>query len=230
VLYPGRDPIGLPVRVGADDCRIVGVVSDVRQMSLEEASGLQMYLPHTHVSPASSDLIIRSTLPPASLAASVRQAVSALNPTLIASEFRPVTDLVDRSVSPRRFLVSLIGGFAGLALLLASLGVYGVVSYAVSQRVREIGVRMALGATGRDVRRHVLGGTMRLTLLGVLIGLAVSLALGRVLAALLFGTSPTDPASFAGTAVVLTSVALIAGYVPALRASRIEPMTALRTE
>jgi ABC-type antimicrobial peptide transport system permease subunit len=141
---------------------------------------------------------------------------------------RVLDSLVDRSLSPRRFLVSLLSGFSLLALLLASLGIYGVVSYGVSQRTAEIGVRMALGATGRDVRRQVIGDTMRLTAAGVAIGTIASLALARLIASLLYATSPFDAMTFVMAVVVLTAVALLAGYLPALRASRIEPMRALR--
>jgi ABC-type antimicrobial peptide transport system permease subunit len=143
---------------------------------------------------------------------------------------RVLDSLVDRATSPRRFLVSLLGGFSALALILASLGIYGVVSYGVSRRTPEFGVRMALGATAGEVQRQVIGDTLKLTLAGVAIGVGASLLLARVLGSLLYATSTTDPVTFGGAAVVLTIVAMAAGYVPALRASRIEPLRALRDE
>jgi ABC-type antimicrobial peptide transport system permease subunit len=158
----------------------------------------------------------------------IRRTLTGIDERVLATDMRIVQDLVDRAVSPRRFMVSLLGGFSVLALVLASLGIYGVVSYGVSQRIPEIGVRMALGATAADVRRQIVGDTLRMALVGIAIGAAVSLALSRVINTLLFATSATDPWTFAGMVVVLGVVALIAGYLPARRASRIDPMTALR--
>ena len=200
----------------------------MRQGSLDEGPVNQMYLDLSRGSGVGSDLIVRTTLPPASIASAVRGALTDVDPRLVASDVRILDTLVDRSLSPKRFLVSLLSGFSLIALLLASLGIYGVVSYGVSQRTAEIGVRMALGATGRDVRRQVIGDTLRLTLAGVAIGTAASLALARLIANLLYATSPFDPMTFVASVLVLTAVALVAGYLPALRASRIEPIRALR--
>jgi macrolide transport system ATP-binding/permease protein len=133
-------------------------------------------------------------------------------------------------VSPRKFLLSLLAAFAGVGLLLASLGIYGVISYGVAQRVQEIGVRMALGATARSLRGLVLWETLRLAVTGMAIGLLASFALARVIAALLYETSPADPITFVATGALLVTVAAIAGYVPALRASRVDPITALRAD
>jgi ABC-type antimicrobial peptide transport system permease subunit len=141
-----------------------------------------------------------------------------------------LTDLVDRAVSPRRFLLSLLAGFAVVGLLLASVGIYGVVSYGVAQRVQEIGVRMALGATARSVRALVLWETLRLAATGIAIGLLASAVLARMIAALLYDTSPADPIAFVATGALLVTVAALAGYVPARRASRLDPMTALRAD
>ena len=227
-LYPGVDPVGRPAVTGNQQLTIVGVVADVRQGSLDEGPVNQMYLDLSRGSGVGSDLIVRTTLPPASIASAVRGALTDVDPRLVASDVRLLDTLVDRSLSPKRFLVSLLSGFSLIALLLASLGIYGVVSYGVSQRTAEIGVRMALGATGRDVRRQVIGDTLRLTLAGVAIGTAASLALARLIANLLYATSPFDPMTFVASVLVLTAVALVAGYLPALRASRIEPIRALR--
>jgi ABC-type antimicrobial peptide transport system permease subunit len=175
-------------------------------------------------------LIVRSTLPPSSLIASLRFALKEVDPTMSAPEVRPLKDLVDRAVSPRKFLLSLLAGFAGVGLLLASLGIYGVISYGVSQRVQEIGVRMALGATAGHVQGQVLRETLRLALSGVAVGLVASVALARLISTLLYETSPVDPMTFAATGALLVTVAALAGYLPALRASRVDPMTALRAD
>ena len=229
-LYPDTDPIGRPAVTGRTQLTIVGVVENVRQTSLDESPVLQMYLDVARGGGLNPDLIVRTALEPASLVPTLRATLSDIDARLVATDVRVLDTLVDRATSPRRFLVSLLGGFSALALLLASLGIYGVVSYGVSRRTAEFGVRMALGATGGEVRRQVLGDTLRLTIAGVAIGVAVSLLLARVLGSLLYATSATDPATFAGAAIVLTIVAMGAGYIPALRASRIEPLRALRDE
>jgi predicted permease len=228
-LYGGEQALGRAVQiVSGDPHLIVGIVADVRQSSLHEAGASQMYLSHVQGVGLAADLVIRSRVDVSGLVAPIRQDLSAIDPALGVTEVRRLTDLVDRAVSPRRFLVSLLTGFSGFALLLASLGIYGVVSYSVSQRVQEIGVRMALGATAADVRRQVLAGTLRLAAVGIVVGLGASLALGRVIGSLLVDTSATDGTTFLWTALTLLIVAGAAGYVPALRASRIGPMRALQ--
>jgi predicted permease len=230
-LWPGQDPIGRPLLTDwPGTYTVIGIAADVRQASLEERPVFQMYLPYSHVPAGSLDLIIRSPLPPASVASGVRATLASVDRDLMSSELRPVEDLVERSVSPRRFLARLMGGFSLLALALACLGIYGVVSYTVSQRVHEIGVRVALGATAGDIRRHVVHGTLRLAALGVALGLVGAVAVARLIAALLYETSPFDPATFAGTALVLMAVAVVAGYVPARRAARLDPISALRVQ
>lgn len=233
-MYQDRDPVGRLAANGdpKNPSLVIAVVADVRQNSLDETPTIQMYVAETQRgdSPGSADVIVRATLPPASLAASVRAVAGAIDPLLTSTDVRPIEMLVDRSVSPRRFLVTLLLGFALLALLLACLGIYGVVSYGVNQRVPEIGLRMALGATASDVGREVIGGTLRLAAIGVTLGLIMAYAVARLIASLLFGTSPTDMATFAGATAVLALVAIAAGAIPALRAARLDPMTALRTE
>ena len=229
-LYPDTDPIGRPAQTGSTALTIVGVVANVRQSSLDESPVLQMYLDSEQGGGLNPDLIVRTKLEPSSLAPALRAALGDVDARLIATDVRVLDTLVDRATSPRRFLVSLLGGFSALALILASLGIYGVVSYGVSRRTPEFGVRMALGATAGEVQRQVIGDTLKLTLAGVAIGVGVSLLLARVLGSLLYATSTTDPVTFVGAAVVLTIVAMAAGYVPARRASRIEPLRALRDE
>jgi predicted permease len=230
VLYPGVDPIGKPAMTGGAPLTIVGVVADVRQTSLDEAPVAQMYLALAQGGAAGSDLVVRTALPASSLVPTLRRTMAGVDARLMATDIRLIDDLVDRAVSPRRFMVSLLGGFSLLALILASLGIYGVVSYGVSQRTPEIGVRMALGATPQDVRRQVLNDTLKMAVTGIVIGGVVAFALARVVSSLLFATSATDPVTFFGMVAVLLVVAAIAGYLPARRASRIDPMRALRAE
>jgi predicted permease len=230
VLYQGESVVGRTVQTNGNPYTIVGVAADVRQASLDEAPAAQMYLPYAQGFAASSDLIIRSTRPVSMLTASVRAALTAYDASLVTTEFRAIADLVDRAVSPRRFLLTLLGGFSVSGLLLACLGIYGVISYGVTQRGQEIGVRMALGATAGNVRWQVMADTLRLALAGIALGLVASLALARLIAALLYDTSPDDPTTFVTTAILLVVVAGLAGLVPAVRASRVDLMTALRAE
>jgi ABC-type antimicrobial peptide transport system permease subunit len=143
-------------------------------------------------------------------------------------EFRPIQQIVNHAVSPRRFFVMLVGAFAGLGLLLASLGIYGVISYSVTRRTQEIGIRMALGATAGNVQMGVISKTLKLAAVGIGAGVVVSMAVANLISSMLFGTDPTDPLTFVGMIVLLGGVAVLAGYVPARRASRINPMVALR--
>jgi predicted permease len=230
-LYPGVDPLGRVATTNNNMAlTIVGVVRDVRQTSLDEAPAAQMYLSWAQGAGAGLDLIVRTSLPPGAVMPAIRRTLAETDRRVLATDSRVVADLVERAVSPRRFLVSLLGGFSLLALLLASLGIYGVVSYGVTQRTAEIGVRMALGATAGDVRRQIVRDTLRMALAGIAIGTAVSLGLSRVINTLLFATSATDPWTFAAMVLLLGLVAVVAGYVPARRASRIDPMRALRSE
>jgi predicted permease len=226
-FWPGEDPVGRLAVVGRD-ARVIGLISDVREHSLESSSGPEMYLIATQAEPEGAELVVRTALPPATLASSVMQTLRSLNPGQPAAEFRPLQHIVDRSVSPRRFFVLLVTCFALLGLLLASLGIYGVISYSVTRQTQEIGIRMALGATAPQVQLGVIGGALRLALIGIALGAVASLAAARWIAALLFGTTPTDPATFAAILLLLGAVAFVAGYIPARRASRIDPMLALR--
>ena len=231
ILYPDVDPVGRAAITGNVPLTIVGVVDDVRQSSLDEAPVPQMYLAMSQGGGAGgSDLIVRTALAPSALVPLLRRTLTEMDSRLMATDIRLIGDLVDRAVSPRRFLVSLLAGFSLLALILASLGIYGVISYGVTHRIPEFGVRMALGATARDVRRQVLGDTLRMALVGIAIGTAASFAIGRVIGSLLFATSSRDPLTFGTMVVVLGLVAAAAGYIPAVRASRVDPMRALRAE
>jgi putative ABC transport system permease protein len=228
-LWPGQDPVGQIVTQDGGR-RVVGVVGDVHHGGPERSGGSEMYLPMRQTADyPEMELVVRTALPPASLAAGIRTALRPIDPNLPVSTFQTLQVLVDKAVSPRRFLVMLLGGFAGFALLLASLGIYALISYSVNQRTREIGIRMALGASERLVRREVLLKTLRLALTGVAIGTLASFALTKWIESLLFATTPTDPVVFSGVILLLCAAALVAGYVPARRASRVDPMVALRT-
>jgi ABC-type antimicrobial peptide transport system permease subunit len=208
--------------------RVVGVADDVHEESVEGDAGWQIYYPATQATPSSAELVVRTKLPPAVLAGSVLRALRDLNPKQPAAEFQPIEMLVDHANSPRRFFMLLVAAFAALGLLLAALGIYGVISYSVTRQTQEIGIRMALGASAALVQRQVLASTLRLALVGILIGGGAALAASRLIASLLFATSPWDGATYTAMALALLAVAAVAGYLPAQRASRIDPMVALR--
>ena len=231
--WPGEDAVGkmLVSRVdGRNEMTVVGVVDDVHEESLEGDPGWQIYYPATQQNPSDAQLVIRSSVAPATLGPTVLRALRELNPLQPAAEFRPMRTIVDRAGSPRRFFMLLVAAFAGLGLLLAALGIYGVISYSVTRQKQEIGVRMALGASTGRVQKDVLFGTLRVTLLGIALGTVASVVSARLIASLLFATSPWDGATYGAMAVALVTVALISGYLPARRASRINPVIALRNE
>jgi predicted permease len=231
-LWPGQNPIGQYITGPcAKERRIVGVLGDVRHLSLEEPAGNEMYIPARQCSDlAGAYLVVRSSLPTGQIGSTLRRALAPIAPNLAGNDLRTLQQLVDRSTSPRRFTVLLLGGFAAFALVLASLGIYALISYSVNQRTQEIGIRMALGATTRDVQASIVGQTLRLAAAGLALGAVASWVLARSASGLLFGVTARDPQTFAGMAVVLTVVALVAGYLPARRASRIDPMVALRAD
>jgi predicted permease len=231
-LWPGQDPLNKYIAGPcAKERRVVGVVGDVRHLSLEQPSGNEMYIPARQCDDlAGSYLVVRSNLPAGQVAATLRAALAPIAPNLASNDFRTLQQIVDRSVSPRRFTVLLLSGFAVFALILASLGIYALISYAVNQRTQEIGIRMALGASARDVQARIIGQTLRLAAMGLVIGAAASWLLARGASGLLFGVTASDPQTFVAMVAVLAIVALVAGYLPARRASRIDPMVALRAE
>ncbi|MGO4881470.1 MAG: ADOP family duplicated permease [Bryobacteraceae bacterium] len=229
-LWPRQDPIGRIALAGGAEARVIGVIADVRETSAEDDAGWQMYLPATkNFGPEGCYLVVRSKLPPGTLATSVMRTLRQINPGQPATEFKPIQSLVDHATSPRRFFFLLVSIFAGLGLLLASLGIYGVISYSVTRETQQIGIRMALGATQERVLFGVIWKTLRLAFIGISAGVAGSLVVARLIASLLFDTAPTDPQTFATMVVLLGAVALLAGYLPARRASRIDPIIALRT-
>jgi len=229
-VAPGEDAVGKVVLINGKEVHVIGVVADVHETNVEGTSGEQMYLPamRDEWGPEGAELVVRTKLPPAQLAGSVLRTLRELNPNQPAVEFRPIQGIVDRAVSPRRFFVMLVGAFAGLGLLLASLGIYGVISYSVTRRTQEIGIRMALGASAGRVQMGVLSKTLKLAVMGIAVGMVASILVANLISSLLFGTTPTDPITFVVMMVLLGGVAALAGYLPARRASRINPMVALR--
>ena len=230
-LWPDEDPLGRVLRASGRDYRVVGVANEVRYFALERDTGQEMYMLLRQTGDYQTvDLVVRSAVPPASLLPALRAALKRADPGLPAVEFRTMQQLVDRSVFTRRLIVRLLTGFAGFGLILASLGLYAVISYSVSQRTREIGVRVALGAAPVAMQRQILAQTMTLAAIGLVIGLPVAWTAAKAIQGLLFGVVSSDPVTFGGVIAVVAIVAGLAGYVPARRASRIDPVLALRSE
>ncbi|WP_058187836.1 ABC transporter permease [Terracidiphilus gabretensis] len=229
-LWPNEDAVGkILINAGQfDHARVVGVVGDVHADNVEAPTGWQIYYPMMQTGPNGAQLVLRTTLPPAALATSVMHVLKDLNPKQTNAEFLPIQTLIDHANSPRRFFMLLVVSFATLGLILAALGIYGVISYSVTRQTQEIGIRMALGSSAGRVQRKVLVGTLRLALVGIVLGTAASLGAARLIAALLFDVSPWDTATFIAMALTLIAVAVLSGYLPARRASRINPMVALR--
>ncbi len=233
LLWPNENALGKrAVLDGGDmpDATVIGVVDDVRQTSLETKAGPEFYVPVKQHQGEGAQLVVRSSLPvgtlgPSVLGAAVR-AVNAGQPAYGA--MRPLGSIVDQAVSPRSFFLVLVVSFAGLVLVLATRGIYGVIAYSVTQRTQEIGIRMALGSSAEAVQRGVMAKTLRLAGLGVALGTVASLGMARGMAALLYGTAATDPVTYAGMVGLLLSVAVLAGYLPARRAAMINPAVALR--
>jgi putative ABC transport system permease protein len=233
--WPGRDPLGRRVKFGdpGDDVpwvTVVGVVSDVRQFGLGQPADDEIFLPYGQLPLPGMTLVARTAGGLAALAPPLRDAIHEVDPELAPFEVRPMADVVDGSVQRPRLFSWLFGVFGLAALVLAAIGVYGLLSYSVIQRTREIGLRLALGAAPGEVRRMVIGRGMRLTVLGLAFGMLGSLPATRALGALLHGVSAADPLTFAGVTLLLLAVAWLACAVPAWRATRIDPMTALRCE
>jgi hypothetical protein len=228
-LWRGEDAIGRFVKTSGVTRRVVGIVSDVRYFGLDRDADLEMYMPLRQPTDFQSiDLVVRGAVTPMTLAPGIRAELRRIDPMLPINEFRTMDGLVDHSLFARHFVVLLVGGFAAFGLILASLGIYAVISYSVTQRTQEIGVRMALGATPGNVLRRILGQTGGLVLAGLVIGLPLSWMTARAMRGFLFDIGTSDPVTFGGVLVVLGSVALLAGFLPARRATKVDPAIALR--
>ncbi len=231
-LFPHQDAIGRVVDfAGQTNVRIIGIVPDLHETDLEAASGWQIYLSITQKAWGANypHLVMRSQLPADSFASAVFQRLHAINPSQPRSEFLPLQSYVDHATSPRRFFALLVGIFAALGLLLASLGIYSVISYGVTRQTQEIGIRMALGATRERVQLAIITRTLRLAAIGIVVGTVAAFLVAKAISSMLFGTEPHDTLTFVSMVSMLAIVALLAGYLPARRASKIDPMVALRS-
>ena len=230
--WPGQNPIGKHLANSRDMIQreVVGVVADVKFNALNVASSEEMYVPLEQIPWLATTLIVRSTANPEVLVSAVRAKFAEIDPTLAVSNIASMESVVATSVAQPRILSEFVGVFAGFALLLSAIGIYGVMAYSVAARMQEMGIRMSLGAEPRDILKLVVSQGMRLALIGVVIGVAASLALTRLISTLLFGVSASDPLAFTLAAAVLVATALIACYLPARRATRVDPMIVLRYE
>ena len=229
IYWPGEDAVGKILMDGNEETSSSACSTMFMKKMLKPAPAAKFIIPQPKKAQPAYRWWFEARSRPRLWLASVLRALRELNPKQPAAEFRPIRTIVDHAVSPRRFFMLLVMSFAGLGLLLAALGIYGVISYSVTRQRQDIGVRMALGASASRVQRSVMMGTLRLALVGLLVGTIASFACARLLSSLLFGTSPWDAATYIGMAMVLIVVALISGYLPARRASRTNPMQALRS-
>ena len=235
-FWPGQDPIGRRLKPGSSTSstpwrEVIGIVKDVRQNDFIATPKMQMYFTYCQLKDlAPNALVVRTGIEPMSLAASVRDAIWSVDKDQTVADIDTMEHIVAGAVARQRFSMLLLGLFAALALLLASVGIYGVMSYSVAQRTHEIGIRIALGARPGDVLQMTIKQGLKLVGAGMILGLTAAFLLTRVLQSLLFGISATDPVTFFGTSLVLLAVAILASYLPALRATKVDPIIALRAQ
>jgi putative ABC transport system permease protein len=232
-LWPGTDPIGARVKIGGTDGpwrTIVGIVGDVRHRELALPPTTQMYVPQAQVTDSFLVLVIRGAVDPSTLANAARARIWSVASDVPVYDVAPLAGLVSKSVGPRRFVMLLLAMFGAVALLMTAVGIYGVLSYSVVERTREIGIRSALGATRADIVRLVLGGGLAVVSLGLAAGIAAAFAATRLLESSLYGVHPSDPATFAAVAALLLAVAVVAHAAPVVRATRVDPSVALRQD
>lgn len=242
-FWKGLNPIGQRLRPCCGDqvpwFTVVGVAKDVKQGGVDQKTGTEFYVltdqtanvpPPMALAPSTMNIVLRSTLPPAALASTIESVVREADPTVPVVRLRDMDGVFDESIRRPRLLAQLLGAFAGLALLLAAIGTYGVLSYMVTERRREIGIRMALGADQSSVLAQVMRQGLTLTTVGVVAGLAGAFALNRLIASLLYGVQPTDPVTMVAVIATITLVAAVACWIPAWRASRVDPNVVLRDD
>jgi putative ABC transport system permease protein len=233
--FPNQSPLGRQMRFGFPPNsnvprEIVGIVGDVRDVALSRNSGPMMYVPFAQAPLYGGEVVVRSSLQASSVAAGIRLAVYSIDKNLPVTDIQSLNDVLGQSISQERFRTFLLGSFGAIALVLAAVGIFGVISYSAAQRTHEIGIRIALGADRGDVLRLLLGQGTKLALFGLGIGLVAAFVLTRLMSQLLYRVSATDPVTFASVTIILLSVALAACYIPARRAMLVDPMVALRHE
>ncbi|HEV2830124.1 MAG TPA: ABC transporter permease [Pyrinomonadaceae bacterium] len=235
-LWPNQDPLGKRIKFPGSEKNpqpwrtVVGVVTDVAQYALDKQAPMQMYLPHQQFPTSFNSIVVKTEGDPAAMTNAIRREIQAVDKDQAVFKITTLEQLLNQSILIRKFFMTLLLVFAAVALILAAVGIYGVMSYVASQRTHEIGIRMALGAQARDVLKLVMGNGMALALAGVILGLGVALAVTRVMAGLLFGVTATDTATFVTVSVGLIAIALLACYIPARRATKVDPLVALRYE
>jgi len=230
-IWPGENPLGKRFRLGDEQSpllEVIGVVGDVRGSGLQRAMEQVVYPPYWYRGRSAMSLVVRTAMNPTAIAGAVRAELHKLDPELPVPQFKTMQDIVSASVAERKFQMTLVLAFAGIALVLACLGIFGVVSYTVAQRRGEMGIRLALGATAGNLRGMVVRQGLAPVVAGLACGIAAALAMGRAMEGLLFGVRSTDPWTLAGVSAVLLAVAAAACYLPATRASKADPLNALR--
>jgi putative ABC transport system permease protein len=234
-IWPGEDPIGKRLKQGRPPSdepwrEVIGVIDDIKMDGVDQPTSMQTYLLYSQDPGAGIGVVVRTQGDPLAVAASVEQAIHSIDKDLAVYSIWTMDQVLGNSLAQRRLTLVVLASFAALALLLAAVGVYGVISYGVRQRTHELGIRMALGAQARDLLRLILAQGLKLALLGVALGLGAAWALTRWMESLLFGVRPTDPLTFGVIAGGLLCVALVACWIPARRATKVDPMLALRHE